>query len=345
MEKDAEELTFTNTRKTGDLSLTKTVVSDASADHSKKFTFTITLGDTTISKKYGDIEFKNGVATVYLADGKTAKATELPTDLTYTITEATAEGFKVTGKTKDSGKIETAISEAAFTNTREVGDLEVTKTVVSNVAGDDKAEFEFTVTLSDTTISKTYGDMTFVDGVATFKLKAGETAKAEGLPTEVTFTVTETANNDFTTEMSGDTGAIATTASAAEFTNTRITTSATVKKVWDDSDNKNNKRPSSVKVSLVANGKTIQTVTLDEKNKWTATVSDLPATEGGKKITYTWTEETVTNYTLSSTKTNGTETTITNKVNDTPPGTPGVPFIPDEDLGMGMLINVGDCLE
>lgn len=36
--------------------------------------------------------------------------------------------------------------------------------------------------------------MTFKDGVATFKLKNGESVTAEGLPDDVRYTVTETAN-------------------------------------------------------------------------------------------------------------------------------------------------------
>ena len=260
--------------------------------------------------------------------------------ITYTIAETTGYDLYMasTEEPVESGE--------TITNIRITGDLEVTKTVVSKVEGDDKAAFEFTVTLSDTTIEGTYGDMTFTAGKATFKLKNGETATATGLPTEVTFTVTETENPDFTTTMTGDTGTIATTTSKAEFTNTRITTAVTVKKVWEDNNNSGKKRPASLKVTLKANGKEIKTVTLNEGNKWKTTVSDLPFSEGGKKITYTWTEEEIKNYTLTSTKTStdGLETTLTNKVKTTPGGG-GTPFTPDDDLGMGMLINVGDCLE
>ena len=50
------------------------------------------------------------------------------------------------------------------------------------------------------------------------------------------------------------------------------TTSATVKKVWDDANNQDGKQPESLTVTL-SNG---TEVTLDETNGWTATVTDLP---------------------------------------------------------------------
>ena len=91
------------------------MISDAAADKNVEFTFTVTLSDTTISKTYGDMTFENGVATVTLKDGQTASATGLPTGITYTITEAAATGFQLTGKTGDTGTISTTASTASFT--------------------------------------------------------------------------------------------------------------------------------------------------------------------------------------------------------------------------------------
>ena len=212
---------FTNTRQTGNLSLTKTVVSDKAADKDVTFTFTVTLSDTTISKTYGDMAFTNGVATVTLKHGETAEATGLPTGITYTITEATADGFTLSGKTGDTGTISTTASEATFTNTRETGNLKVTKDVVSDAAADKTKDFSFTVTLSDTTISGTYGDATFADGVATFTLKDGESVSITGLPTDITYTVVEAAETGFQTSKTGDEGTIVKSGSTAAFTNTR----------------------------------------------------------------------------------------------------------------------------
>ena len=92
-------------------------------------------------------------------------------------------------------------------------------------------------------------------------------------------------------------------------------TKATVKKVWNDKDNQDGKRPASLTVNLM-NGKTlVQSVTLNEANGWTATVDKLPAYANGVKITYTWVEDETglpEGYTLTDTTVNGIITTFTN---------------------------------
>lgn len=72
-----------------------------------------------------------------------------------------------------------------------VGALRVTKQVTGSGAEYDRA-FSFTVTLEDRTINGTYGEMTFVDGVATFTLRHGQSVTAVGLPAGIPYTVTET---------------------------------------------------------------------------------------------------------------------------------------------------------
>ncbi|QTE68150.1 Cna B-type domain-containing protein [Clostridiales bacterium] len=224
------EAAFTNARKTGDLKISKEVVSDAAADAEQKFTFTIELSDKTISGTYGDMTFEKGVATVELKGGESTTAKGLPTGIDYTVTEAVDENFKVT-KTGDTGTIDEAGCEAAFTNTRTTGDLEISKTVVSFIAADADQKFTFTIELSDKTISGTYGDMTFEKGIATVELKGGESATAEGLPTGIDYQVTEATEEAFNTEKTGDTGTIDEAGCTAAFTNTRKTANVKVSKV------------------------------------------------------------------------------------------------------------------
>ena len=193
---EPQTATVTNTHILGDLDVTKTVVSDASADKTKVFTFKVTLGDKTINGTFNGVEFSNGVATFTLKDGETKAMTGLPTGITYTVEENTESGF-VTTKTGETGSISTTKATAAFTNTRETGDLDVTKTVVSDASADKTKDFTFRVTLSDTTITKTYGDVAFEDGVATFTLKDGETKAITGLPTGITYTVEENTESGF----------------------------------------------------------------------------------------------------------------------------------------------------
>lgn len=72
------------------------------------------------------------------------------------------------------------------------------------------------------------------------------------------------------------------------------TTSATVKKVWDDNDNQDGLRPDSVTVELLADGKaTGQKVVLSAVNNWTATVTGLDLKANGQVIDYTWQEANV----------------------------------------------------
>lgn len=101
----------------------------------------------------------------------------------YTVEEADIpEGYRASQDISEDG-------EYVLTNTAE-GALEVTKTV-SGRDGDRDRDFTFTVELTDTTVTGTYGDMAFEDGVASFTLSDGETAYAEGLPGGISYEVTE----------------------------------------------------------------------------------------------------------------------------------------------------------
>ncbi len=64
-----------------------------------------------------------------------------------------------------------------------------------------------------------------------------------------------------------------------------------IQKKWDDGDNCDKIRPTSIKVRLLADGIRQETVTLDEGNIWTYRTSPLPKTdEYGNEIEYTWEE-------------------------------------------------------
>lgn len=117
---------------------------------------------------------------------------------TYTIEETPPSGYEV------------AYDQENFTvtNTR-AGDLRVEKEVTGS-DGQRNRDFTFTVTLDNTTIQGTYGDMTFEDGVATFTLRHGQSATAEDLPAGIGYTVVEReANtNRYRTTYTGETGTI-----------------------------------------------------------------------------------------------------------------------------------------
>jgi len=82
--------------------------------------------------------------------------------------------------------------------------------------------------------------------------------------------------------------------------------SKTVRKVWDDNDNENGKRPESIKVQLYKTAdETTEAITgeeivLDESNSWQYTWTDLAEKESGKDITYSVKEvEVPEDYTVS----------------------------------------------
>ena len=99
------------------------------------------------------------------------------------------------------------------------------------------------------------------------------------------------------------------------FTNkyTPAKTSVSVTKKWDDKDNQDGKRPSSVTVKLLADGQdTGKTLELNAANGWTGSFTDLDADKGGTPIQYTVVEVTVPSYTSEVTGDAASGFTITN---------------------------------
>ena len=88
-----------------------------------------------------------------------------------------------------------------------VGSISVEKEVTGEGA-DLSKPFDFTVTLSDTTINGTYGEMTFVNGVATFALKHGESKVAQDLPADIEYEVSESSYPNYEVVKSNEAGTI-----------------------------------------------------------------------------------------------------------------------------------------
>ena len=91
-----------------------------------------------------------------------------------------------------------------------------------------------------------------------------------------------------------------------------------VQKAWKGEDNKDNKRPKSIKVTLMAKkGEEsteyeVETVELNEENKWRYEFKDLPSMSGDTEINYTVKEEAVTGYSSKITGSEADGYTITN---------------------------------
>ena len=80
-------------------------------------------------------------------------------------------------------------------------------------------------------------------------------------------------------------------------THTPSTTTVSGTKTWKDNDDQDGKRPDSIKVNLLANGKVVQSKTVTASDNWKYSFTNLPEFENGKKISYTVTEDAVAGYT------------------------------------------------
>lgn len=124
-ERTVEAAIFTNTAKTGSLTVKKTVVG---GDSQREFGFAVTLTDGdgepvsgTFGKGEHAVTFTDGKATFTLKDGEEKTIAGLPVGARYTVTEDAAEGYTTAVNGADGSKAEGAVTEdgatVAFTNT------------------------------------------------------------------------------------------------------------------------------------------------------------------------------------------------------------------------------------
>ena len=133
--------------------------------------------------------------------------------------------------------------------------------------------------------------------------------------TEINYTITEDAVADYTTSVRG-----------YNVTNTYTpeVVRVVIRKVWDDENNQDGKRPTELKVDLKkkvgnswnAPNELVQTITLNEGNGWIMAIENLPKYADGKEILYNWSEHTAgleeKGYYFDSIVTEGEITTLTN---------------------------------
>ena len=95
-------------------------------------------------------------------------------------------------------------------------------------------------------------------------------------------------------------------------TPTPTTTSVPITVVWDDNNNAKGKRPANITISLLANGSTTKTATLQAYGNWKGTISNLSVYDtSGKEIAYTVSAPAVANYSEPVITANGTGWTVT----------------------------------
>ena len=163
---DAERgFTVTNTVKTGELDVSKTVAAreGLAVDADKTFEFAVEATDAAgrkVSGAYGDATFEDGKATLKLKDGQTARITGLPAGTAYAVTERAAEGYTTAVNGAEGSRADGSISadqvaSAAFTNTFDPAPAtasvpELTKVLAGGrKPGLQEGEFTFELSLTD----------------------------------------------------------------------------------------------------------------------------------------------------------------------------------------------------
>lgn len=297
-------ITITNFRNPVTVTVTKTVVSDVTADFTN-YTFRYTYVD-----KNNATQTENVTVTVPApASGNTSSGTasfSVPAQSTVTVEETgvSTDAFKVEyqigsgnkteGTTAELGKLTALQTSVTFTNTRKTFDVDLTKNVV-NFTGDGSAKYPITVTVK-------YGNQTLK--VERYELSAGEKVTIHNVPygADVDFSEDSAAPvkiNDFEYSIGA---AFDTTISGVSFnhneydailanvtengsviyTNTRKTVTATVTKKLDNKgvSDKWSTFYFPIVYTITDNGTTYRTVTLliDDYavNGTTVTVTDIP---------------------------------------------------------------------
>ena len=299
-----------------------------------EFEFTLTdqdgnVKETVKNDKDGNVKFsalefdKVGTFTYKIAE-KAGTATGITYD-TKTITAT------VTVTDNGKGGLEATVAyddEKAFENTyTPAGATSVTLGAKKVLEGKDleAGKYSFELKKEDGTVVETVtnaadGTVTFSpisydeSQVGTHKYTISEVA---GTETGITYdkTVQEV---EVTVEKVSATELKATASKEANdlvFTNkyTPAKTEVSVKKVWDDANNQDGKRPTSITVKLLADGQdTGKTLELNAANNWAGSFTNLDADKGGTPIKYTVVEVTVTGYTSDVTGDAASGFTITN---------------------------------
>ncbi len=266
----------------------------------------------TVRKIWDDNENQDGIRprnlrvrlsngdTVSLNEGNrwTATINNLPVyqsgvEIAYSWTEEDVDGYYLNGTAID-GNI------TILTNRH---DTATTVATVVKVWEDDNNRDgirpdNLTVTLSN-------GDqVTLSDENDWMETISGLPMNAGGQP--ITYTWTEDDVNDYTLESS-----VSGTTTTLTNTHSPAVKNATVKKVWEDDNDRDRVRPGSVMAILLANGNPVDTVELNIGNEWTATITGIPVNDQGQPIVYTWSEEDVAGYTMTAAEEENT-TILTN---------------------------------
>lgn len=259
---------------------------------------TISVSGTKIWKDSNNQDGKRpkSITINLLADGKktdsktvssdkdgnwTYEFTDLPKysngkEITYTISEEKVEGYSssISGYniTNTYNPETISISGTKIWNDNNNQDGKRPERITVNLLADGKLKESKTVTAAD---NWTY---TFTDLP---KYSDGK---------KITYTVTEDPVSGYQTTVDGYNIINA---------HTPETTTVSGAKTWKDNNDQDGKRPESITVSLLADGKVKESKTVTAKDDWTYQFTNLPKYKDGKEIKYSVTEEMVESYTVA----------------------------------------------
>ena len=320
-----DRFTFTNTfnnNEKGSLTIIKNVTGE-NDDFAGTFYFTVTQGNKYSSYKYYDLNGNASSSKKVLALEYANKAGSITLNNlsvgTYEVTEvADAKGTAIKNATKFpytvskiKGSVEVVAGNAVeYTVTNSKGELKVSATVKkvwndgNNRDGKRPENLKVNLKKGDTVIK----EVTLNAGNNWTATVTDLEEKENGQTIEYTWSEKDLPEGYSLTSTNKE-GSITTLTNS--YTPGKV--SATVKKIWDDGNNQDGKRPENLKVNLKKGDTVIKEVTLNAGNNWTATVTDLEEKENGQTIDYTWSEKDLPEgYSLTSTNKEGSITTLTN---------------------------------
>ncbi len=204
-------------------------------------------------------------------------------DIVYTITEDAVEGY--------TSKVE----GYNVTNSYTPGKTSVSGTKTWNDANDQDGKRPASITIN------LFADGTKVDSKTVTAAEnwswtfADLAKKANGK--DIVYTITEDAVEGYTSKVE-----------SYNVANTHTTekTSVSGTKTWNDANNQDGKRPTSITINLLADGRKVDSKTVTAAESWSWTFADLDKKANGKDIVYTITEDAVVGYT---TEVNGYDVT------------------------------------
>lgn len=105
-------------KNTGGITISNKISGNA-ADKTKKFSFTVILGESTVNGSYGEMDFVNGISSFELTDNKSISANKLPQGISYKVILNNSDDYTVTSSNADGIIKAEEIISVVFNNHKE----------------------------------------------------------------------------------------------------------------------------------------------------------------------------------------------------------------------------------